>query len=144
MSKKSIQKIDLVNVTPCIFLINQERLETVTVGVTLAFDDHNRLQAHKMVLTSKTRLGKRKLEIKEVRKEKQVVASKKHDNKCFTATETSTKNDISATRKPQTKADLIDQMDLMKQLNDALLEEVKSNEEAIAILEGKRRSIWTH
>ena len=111
----------------------------MTVGVTLALDDHNRLQAHKMVLTSKTRLGKRKLEIKEVRKEKQVVASKKHDNKCFKATETSTKDEISATRKPQTKADLIDQMDLMKQLNDALLEEVKSNEEAIAILEGKEK-----
>ena len=39
------------------------------------------LEAHKMVLTSKTRLGKRKLEIKEVRKEKQVIASKKHDNR---------------------------------------------------------------
>jgi hypothetical protein len=36
-----------------------------------------------MVLTSKTRLGKRKLEIKEVRKEKQEIASKKHDKKCF-------------------------------------------------------------
>ena len=79
-----------------------------------------------------------------VRKEKQVVASKKHDNKCFTATETSSKDDISATRKPQTKADLIDQMDLMKQLNDALLEEVKSNEEAIATLAGKeKRYLYT-
>jgi hypothetical protein len=93
--------------SPAFFLIIQERLEIVTVGVTLAVDDHNRLQAHKMVLTSKTRLGKRKLEIKEVRKEKQVVASKKHDNKCFTATETSTKDDITATRKPRHKADLI-------------------------------------
>ena len=113
--------------------------ETVSVGVTLAFGDRNRLEAHKMVLTSKTRLGKRKLEIKEVRKEKQVIASKKHDNKCFAAIQISTKDDISAPRKPQTKADLIDKMDLMQQLNDALLEEVKSNEEALAILEEKEK-----
>ena len=36
-----------------------------------------------MTLTTKTRLGKRKLEIKEVRKENQKETSKKHDKKCF-------------------------------------------------------------
>ena len=91
-----------------------------------------------MVLTSKTRLGKRKLEIKEVRKENQVIASKKHDNKCFAATEISTKDNISAARS-QTKTDLKVKMDLLQQLNDALLEEVKSNEKAIAILKGKEK-----
>ena len=92
-----------------------------------------------MVLTSKTRLGKSKLEIQDVRKEKQLTTSKKHDKKCFAATKISTKDEISALRKPQNKSDLLDQMDLMKQLNDALLEDVKSNEEAIAILEGKEK-----
>jgi hypothetical protein len=37
-----------------------------------------------MVLGTKTRLAKRKLEVQEVRKEKQTVTSKKHDKKCFT------------------------------------------------------------
>ena len=86
-----------------------------------------------MVLTSKTRLGKRKLEIKEVRKENQVIASKKHDKKCFA--EVDTKKATSAIRKPQIKSE----MDLTKELNDALLEEVHNNEEAIAILEGKEK-----
>ena len=36
-----------------------------------------------MTLPIKTRLAKRKLEIKEVRKEKQTVTSKKHDKNCF-------------------------------------------------------------
>ena len=92
-----------------------------------------------MVLPSKTRLGKRKLEIKEVRKEKQVTASKKHDKKCFAALATSTKEEISVPMKPKTKSDLENEMELMKQLNDALLEEVKNNEEAIVILEGREK-----
>ena len=40
-----------------------------------------------------------------------------------------------APSKPQTKADMADEMKLIKQLNDALLEEIKSNEEKIAKLE---------
>ena len=90
-----------------------------------------------MVLTSKTRLNKRKLEIKEVRKEKQITTSRKHDKKCFETMETASKEEVSAPRRPQTKADLLDKMESMKELNDALLEEVKSNEEAITNLEGK-------
>ena len=92
-----------------------------------------------MIMTSKTRLGKRKLEIREVRKEKQTTASKKHDKKCFTATETATKDKVFAPKKPETKSDLLDNMELTKQLNDALLEEVKNNEDAIVILEGKEK-----
>jgi hypothetical protein len=91
-----------------------------------------------MVLTSKTRLGKRKLEINEVRKEKQTTTSKKHDKKCFAAVENPAKNKISAP-KPQTKSDMVAKMETMQELNDALLEEVKNNEEAIAILEGKEK-----
>ena len=90
-----------------------------------------------MVLTSKTRLGKRKLEINEVRKEKQTTTSKKHYKKCFAAVENPDKNKISAPSKIQTKSDMLAKMETMKQLNDALLEEVKNNEEAILILEGK-------
>ena len=88
------------------------------------------MEAHKIVLTSKTRLGKRKLQIKEVSKEKQETASKKHDKKCFAPVET-------FLRKPQTMSYLSDKMKSMKQLNDALLEEVKNNEEAISILQDK-------
>ena len=58
------------------------------------------MEAHKIVLTSKTRLGKRKLEIKEVSKEKQETASKKHEKKCFAPVETSSKEEISAHRRP--------------------------------------------
>ena len=89
-----------------------------------------------MVITSKTRLGKRKLEIKEVRKENQITTSKKHDKKCFAPT---SMEEVSAPRKPETKSELLDKMKLTQQLNDALLEEVKNNEEAIVILEGKEK-----
>ena len=86
-----------------------------------------------MTLPNKTRLAKRKLEIKEVRKEKQTATSKKHDKKCFTVENPSPK--VSN----KTKAEILEDMDLMKQLNDALLEEVKANEEAIAKLERKEK-----
>ena len=45
-----------------------------------------------MTLTTKTRLGKRKLEIKEVRKENQKETSNKHDRKCLEFSERSTKD----------------------------------------------------
>ena len=92
-----------------------------------------------MVITSKTRLGKRKIEIKEIRKENQITTSKKHDRKCFSPPETSTKEKVSAPMKPETKSDLLDKMKLVEQLNDALLEEVKHNEEAIVALEKKEK-----
>ena len=43
------------------------------------------------------------------------------------------------TRKPHTKSDILDTVESMKQLNDALLEEVKNNEIAISILEDKEK-----
>ena len=53
---------------------------------------------------------------------------------------------MSGPKKPPTKADLSaelkltkDDLKLNKELNDALLEEVKHNEEAIEILEGKEK-----
>jgi hypothetical protein len=92
-----------------------------------------------MFITSKERLGKRKLEIKEVRKENQIKTSKKHDKKCFAQTETSTKEKVSATRKPETKSDLLDEMKMVEQLNDAFLEEAKNNEKAIVALEKKEK-----
>ena len=64
-----------------------------------------------MTLTNKTRVAKRKLEIKEVRKEKQITTSKKHDKKCFTKVDDASQNDdatgtVTKTSN-KTKADLI-------------------------------------
>ena len=56
-----------------------------------------------------------------------------HDNKCFAPVETCNKEDISAPVKPQTKSDLL------QELNHALLEEVRNNQEAIKILEDKEK-----
>ena len=74
-----------------------------------------------MTLPNRTRLAKGKLEIKEVRKEKQTVTSKNHDKNCFKVENVEVSEDV----------------DLLKQLNDALLEEVKNNEEAIENLKKK-------
>ena len=76
-----------------------------------------------MTLPSKNRLAKRKLEIKEVRKEKQTVTSKKHDKNCF---------------KDKIVEDSED-LDYLKQLNDALLEDVKSTEKEIENLKKKEK-----
>ena len=95
-----------------------------------------------MVLTSKTRLGKRKLEIKEVRKEKQITTSRKHDKTCFATTETAAKEEVSAPRRPQTKADLLNKMETLNELNDALLEEVKSNKKAFCKSGGEGEDVY--
>ena len=83
-----------------------------------------------MTLPIKTRLAKRKLEIKEVRKEKQTVTSKKHDKNCFN----------------EKNVEVLDDTDtnLLKELNNALVEEVKANEKAMDILKKKenRREIF--
>ena len=73
--------------------------------------------------SNKTRLSKRKLEIKEVRKEKQTVTSKKHDKYCFKDKHVEDSEDVN----------------LLKQLNDALLEEVKDNEKTIEALKKKEK-----
>ena len=96
-----------------------------------------------MTLTSKTRVAKRKLEIKEVRKEKQTTTSKKHDKKCFTKVDDTSQNNDAIDSAPKTsnktKAELLEELYLLKELNEALLEEVKSNEENIANLEKKEK-----
>ena len=46
-------------------------------------------------LTSKTRLGKRKQEVKEIRKENQTTTSKKHDKKCLETNKSATKEVLS-------------------------------------------------
>ena len=77
-----------------------------------------------MTLPTKSRLAKRKLEIKEVRKEKQTVTSKKHDKNCY----------------DDKNLEVVDDdTDLLKKLNDALLEEVKANEKAIENLKKKEK-----
>ena len=89
-----------------------------------------------MTYTNKTRLAKRKLEIKEVRKDKQTVTSKKHDKACF-------ENDKIADNVPltfaKTKAAFLEEMNMLKQLNEALLEDVKTSDEKIATLEKKEK-----
>ena len=55
-----------------------------------------------MTLTSKTRVAKRKLEIKEVRKEKQTTTSKKHDKKCFTKVDDTSQNNDAIDSAPKT------------------------------------------
>ena len=58
-----------------------------------------------------------------LRKEKQTVISKNHDKKCFKV-----KN-----------VEVSEDEDLLKQLNDALLEEVKANKESIENLKKKEK-----
>ena len=96
-----------------------------------------------MTQTNKTRLAKRKLEITGVRKEKQTMTSKKHDKDCFATLNDVSKDENIAASAPKTsnktKVALLEEMHLMKQLNDALLEEVKENEEKIANLNKKEQ-----
>ena len=89
-----------------------------------------------MTLPYKPRLAKRKLEIKEVRKEKQTATSKKHDKSCFRVEKAGDNDHKSSTK---TNDESMENEDLQKQLNDALLEEVKASEKAIANLERKEK-----
>ena len=60
-----------------------------------------------MTYSNKTRLAKRKLEIKEVRKDKQTATSKKHDKTCFEIAENAPKTST------KTKAALLEEMDML-------------------------------
>ena len=84
-----------------------------------------------MLLLFVKRKAKRKLEFQHTRKENQTLTSKKHDKKCFE----NTTDDLIADLK-----EAKDNLKLNKELNDALLEEVKDNEKAIEILKGKEKS----
>ena len=86
-----------------------------------------------MTYTNKTRLAKRKLEIKEVRKDKQITTSKKHDKTCFEIAENTPKTST------KTKAALLEEMDMLRQMNEALLEDVQTSDKQIANLEKKEQ-----
>ena len=80
-----------------------------------------------MTLTSKTRLGKRKQEIQELRKEKQTITSKKHDKRCI---EKSGCKDCS-------KAQLI----LLQEQYDTLKLEYEKQAETVHFLEEKIKDL---
>ena len=99
-----------------------------------------------MTLVTKTRLAKRKLEIKEVRKENQKDTSKKHDRKCLEYTERSTKDVLlKQLRVLQEKIIELDKekkaseerIDILKAENDQHNVEKKSLEEKIMKLENE-------
>lgn len=63
--------------------------------------------------------------MKTERKEKQTLTSKKHDKNCF---------------KDENVEDSQD-LDILKQLNDTLLEKVKNNEKQLKVLKRKRKNM---
>ena len=80
--------------------------------------------SNKMTLTPKTRLAKRKLEIKEVRKENQKVTSKKHDRKCFEFSERSTKDVL--LKQLRVLEEKIIQLDNEKKVTEELIGKLKA------------------
>ena len=95
-----------------------------------------------MALIAKTRLAKQKYEMQNTRKENQTETSKKHDKRCIVNPKENSKH--VEPNKTGTNDDfkiMKDKLKLTNELNDALLEEVKENEEAIKILKGKEKNI---
>ena len=93
-----------------------------------------------MALIAKTRLSKRKYEMQNTRKENQTETSKKHDKRCIVNPKENSKH--VEPNKTGTNDDfkiMKDKLKLTNELNDALLEEVKENEEAIKILQAKEK-----
>ena len=80
-----------------------------------------------MTLTTKTRLGKRKLEIKEVRKENQKDTSKKHDRKCLEFSERSSKDVL--LKQLRVLQDKIIELDKEKKATDEILDILKAENE---------------
>ena len=102
------------------------------------------LQAHKMELIAKTRLAKRKHEMQNTRKENQTVTSKKHDKRCIVnpkafSSHMEPKKIVANEDSNEDLEWIRDKLKLTNELNDALLEEVKENEQAITILKGKEK-----
>ena len=98
-------------------------------SVTLVSGDVQQIGAHKdwaesiMPLVNKTRLAKRKLEVQEVRKEKQALTSKKHDKRCLTNGENSVKDALLTQLKAlQGK---IDKLEKEKNESEILIKELK-------------------
>ena len=63
--------------------------------------------------------------LKTERKEKQTLTSKKHDKNCFKDKNVEDSQDL----------------DILKQLNDTLLEKVKNNEKQLKVLKRKRKNM---
>lgn len=76
-----------------------------------------------MIPTTKTRLAKRKLEIKEVRKENQKETSKKHDKRCFEFTEKTTKDVL--LKQLRVLQDKINELDREKKISEELINKLK-------------------
>ena len=87
-----------------------------------------------MVLGTKTRLAKRKLEVQEVRKEKQTVTSKKHDKKCFTNNDNSGKDVLE--KQLKSLQEKIDQLEIERNESETLIKELKTK---LADLENKKQ-----
>ena len=77
-----------------------------------------------MTLTTKTRIAKRKLEIKEVRKENQKDTSKKHDRKCFEFSERSTKDVL--LKHLRVLEDKISMLDEEKKASEDIIDKLKT------------------
>ena len=83
-----------------------------------------------MTLTNKTRLGKRRLEMQDLRKEKQITTSKKHDKKCLEANPNKDFEDL----KQQLK-DLQEKYDRIRDENTKHVEKIKHLESKVKSLE---------
>ena len=84
-----------------------------------------------MTLTTKSRLAKRKLEVKEVRKENQIGTSKRHDKNCFEISERSSKDVL--LKQLRVLQDKIVELDKEKEeteehINQLKVENAKQNE----------------
>ena len=77
-----------------------------------------------MVLPNRTRLGKRKLEIKEVRKENQTVTSKKHDKRCLENKKSPSEDTFKLQLK--TLQDKIDDLEKEKVTAEAAIKDLRS------------------
>ena len=77
-----------------------------------------------MVLGTKTRQAKRKLEVQTVRKEKQTVASGKHDQRCLAKDNSSEKGVF--TTQLKTLQNKIDQLEKEKTESEILIENLKN------------------
>ena len=102
-----------------------------------------------MTLTTKSRLAKRKLEIKEVRKENQKETSKKHDRKCLEFSERSTKDAL--LKQLQVLQDKLIQLEIEKKASKEIIDQLNAEnckqtyankclEEKIAKLENEMKS----
>ena len=84
-----------------------------------------------MTLTPRTRLAKRKLEIKEVRKENQTTTSKKHDKKCLENVANST--EVTLSIRIKALQDKIDTLEQEKRATEIVVEDLKNKMKAMEV-----------